>query len=198
MTLREFCGDNFTKYPTHKRWHHNFLEVYDQLWSFRRYEPLIILELGVNVGGSARLFHDYFPNATYVGVEHEQCHIDYINNTFNPTVNYPRMKLFRLSAYKEEEWRGFPYEKFDVIIDDAVALPQDFDNPIDVYSVQTFTLNFFHQKLNPNGCICIEDIQHRRYEDRIRKNFVGDQSRLTFYDLRPIHDYYDNMMMVYK
>lgn len=205
MSLQQFCQNNTERYASHSAAHqHNFFQKYDELFAVtRRYDPMVILELGTHLGGSTVCYHDYFVNSKILTIERNKNLIDMFTNKSE----FPRIEFFWLewfSASSLHAWdvpkfdfATFPYQKFDIIIDDCVALPDDFNNPIDQVHVQTQTFNRFYDKLNPGGMIIIDCIQHDSYVDIIKNAFVGDKSKIKFYDLRHMINHYDNTMLVY-
>lgn len=205
MSLQQFCQNDAERYASHSAGHqHNFFHKYDELFAVtRRYDPMVILELGTHLGASTKCYHDYFVNSKILTIERNK---DLIN-MFTNKHEFPRIEFFWLewfSASSPHAWdvpkfdfATFPYQKFDIIIDDCVALPDDFNNPIDQVHVQTQTFNRFYDKLNPGGMIIIDCIQHDSYVDIIKNAFVGDKSKIKFYDLRHMINHYDNTMLVY-
>jgi len=203
MSLNQFCHTDISKYPSHSAGiQHSFFEKYDELFAIKRqYDPMVILELGTHIGESTKAYHDYFVNSKILTIDRVKQHIDYIKNKND----YPRIEFFNLELLNEGGWGGipkfdfatFPYQKFDIVIDDCVELPIDMSNPIDQVNIQTQTFNRFYNKLNPGGMIIIDCIQHESYVDIIKNKFVGDKSKIQFYDLRHMKDYYDNNILVY-
>src|ERR1700722_18692475 len=47
---------------------HDYLDKYERLFAPFRDAPITVLEIGVFDGGSLRLWEDYFPRATIVGI----------------------------------------------------------------------------------------------------------------------------------
>ena len=203
MGLIEFCQQDNWKYPSHSaNMQHNFFQVYDELFAIkRRYDPMVILELGTHIGESTRAYHDYFENSKILTIERVKLHID----AFANKDKFPRIEFFNLELKTQGGWSDipkfdfetFPYKKFDIIIDDCVALPADFNNPVYEEHIQTQTFNRFYDRLNPGGMIIIDCIQHDSYVDIIKNCFVGDKSKIKFYDLRHMINHYDNTMLVY-
>lgn len=206
MSLHKFCNTihpNNVKYSSHSAGEpHTFFQKYDELFAIqRRYDPLTILELGTHLGETTKVYHDYFVNANIVTIERVKSHIDYIPDKDK----YPRIHFVHAELLNEGGWSSvpqfsfdlLPYKTFDIVIDDCVELPMDFANPIDQVNIQTQTFNRFYDKLNPGGMIIIDCIQQSSYVDIIKNKFVGDKSKIQFYDLRHIKDYYDNNMLVY-
>ena len=94
-----------------------YLERYDPILEPWLDKPIVLLELGVNKGGSLLLWHDYFPSGTIVGID-----ID-LPKEFEPT---DRMHLFEGSQADRSFLSGVANnvapKGFDIIIDDASHL----------------------------------------------------------------------------
>ena len=54
---------------TDKNTVHYYLDTYEQLFKPMRETAKNVLEIGVRDGGSMKLWHDYFPNATIYGID---------------------------------------------------------------------------------------------------------------------------------
>ena len=54
---------------TDKNTIHSYLPLYEQLLNKRKETALNVLEVGINLGGSIKLWHDYFTNATIFGLD---------------------------------------------------------------------------------------------------------------------------------
>src|SRR3954469_24776574 len=53
---------------------HSYTKWYEQLFAPRRWQRMAMLEIGVQAGGSVRMWADYFPNAQIVGIDiNPQC-----------------------------------------------------------------------------------------------------------------------------
>lgn len=65
-TLTQLCE----RYPTDKcPFHHNYVEIYDMIFSPLRNKPIRLLEIGVFKGDSMRLWEAYFPAAQIFGID---------------------------------------------------------------------------------------------------------------------------------
>ena len=54
---------------TDKNTTHSYIPLYEKLLSNKRLTAKNVLEIGVNEGGSIKLWHDYFTNATIYGLD---------------------------------------------------------------------------------------------------------------------------------
>lgn len=72
MTLREldeanrYDTDKFGRCPINR---HDYCDAYEWHFSRYRYEKFNFWEIGVDRGGSLKVWVDYFPNATVIGID---------------------------------------------------------------------------------------------------------------------------------
>lgn len=125
---------------------HGYLRRYSELFEQRREKVRSILEIGVQEGGSLRMWEEYFPNATICGLDVDPSYavhqgerrIVFIgDSTLSATANRIR-----------EEHPAL----FDIIIDDGSHHPAD----------QLDTFEAFFPLLGDGGYYAIEDIGHTR------------------------------------
>ena len=119
----------------------NYTGIYTALFERKRFEPLHILELGVFKGASVKMWCDYFPNATVVGVDKDKI----------PFLKYPRYthiqhKLSNSDSY-DKLMLKLP-DKFDIIIDDMSHESEDI----------MLAAKHLYQMLKPNGIYIAEDV----------------------------------------
>lgn len=119
---------------------HHYLDWYDEYFWLHRHEALTLLEIGVWEGASLRMWREYFPSATVVGVDkHDRdVRIDGVQMAFSEQDN----------PYLAEDLRN-RYGKLDIIIDDA--------SHVSSKTIGTFK-NLF-PILAPGGIYVIEDLQ---------------------------------------
>jgi hypothetical protein len=130
-----------SQYDTDKS--RKYLENYERWLGHLTDEPIAILELGVQRGGSLEMWRDAFPNATVVG-------LDLNPSTTNDTTG--RIRLYQgfqqdvatLDRVGATEAPG----GFDVIIDDASHLGS--------YTSESFW-HLFPNHLKPGGLYVLED-----------------------------------------
>lgn len=139
MNIQELLHDDHDTDKNHEAGH-SYGDFYEQLFlKFDRNDELNILELGVQKGGSLRVWKEYFPNAHVYGV-------DIIDS--------------RLDKYKEDDVTyivddlkkaivGLRDIKFDIIIDDS-----DHSQETMVWIAQNY-----YYLLKPKGILVFEDVQ---------------------------------------
>ena len=122
---------------------HYFVE-YDRLFSPIRYDPIRLLELGVRSGASMLVWRDYFPTATIVGLDIDEC----------PPI-FPNEERFHFvrgrqdDHYTLDEAVRIAGGPFDIIIDDA--------SHIGSITARSFAY-LFPAGLKDGGIYAIEDI----------------------------------------
>jgi hypothetical protein len=120
-----------------------YLEHYDPILAPLVHRPMALLELGVYRGGSLRLWHDYFPLGTIVGVD------VYVP----PDLDLPeRARAYQGNQTDPEFLSRVAGETapdgFDVIIDDASHIGAD---------ARAAFWHLFDRHLKPGGLYVIED-----------------------------------------
>lgn len=124
---------------------HDYLQLYDRLFSPMRDRPIRFMEIGLNVGASVKLWLEYFTEARIFGVDIVP---------FEPKVqlqNIGRFIFEQGDQFDIEFWNRFKEkhsEKFDVIIDDGCH----FSGPI----ITSFACLWPHVK--PGGLYIVEDL----------------------------------------
>lgn len=121
---------------------HNYCPTYHRLLGDRRETIKAVLEIGVNYGGSLRMWEEYFPNARVVGLDSNA------GCLFNEG---------RISCFAADQGSGESLEaalnlaaipQYDLIVDDGSHEPNH----------QIFSANALQHRLAPNGLYIIEDI----------------------------------------
>lgn len=133
--LSEIIESKFTD----KELYHGYITgLYEKLLAPYREKTITMLEIGIAVGGSIRMWNEYFTNATIHGV-------DILYDTaacgsLDPAIVHKR------NAYDEKFAASLP--AFDLIIDDG---------PHDLLSMH-FCLVHYLPKLKAGGLLIIEDV----------------------------------------
>lgn len=119
---------------------HSYLEIYESLFSSRRNTVKRVIEIGVERGGSIKLWAEYFPTAEVVGFDIK----------LNVTPYNQRVKLFQGNAYNTTLVAQLIQKGIyaDVIIDDG---PHTLESMV-------FFVKYYSQLLAPGGVLIVEDI----------------------------------------
>lgn len=138
----------FNKYGCDKAKKHHYHKVYESEFDGMRNLPINFLEIGIFKGHSIQAWLDFFPKATFYGVDTFQR----IDPKDIPVLQDPRVKWARCDSTKtatreliETIWSGV---QFDVILDDGLHTPRA--------NGQTF--NVFYPMLKEEGMYFVEDV----------------------------------------
>jgi demethylmacrocin O-methyltransferase len=161
-TLTQLC-DHF---PTDKcPFHHNYVEIYDMLFSQLRNQPIRILEIGVLKGDSLRLWEAYFPTARIFGIDIAD--LAHHNTSRIKTLiadQSDRRALARIIRVTGGE--------FDIILDDGGHRMEQ----------QQISFGVLFPTLKSGGLYIIEDI-HTSFPDRYPGFGVESDGRNSTYAL---------------
>jgi len=166
---------------TDKNTRHSYLELYESIMHKNKFTAKNILEIGIDVGGSMKLWNDYFINATIYGLD--------INESPNFLNKYPRINTFKINAYTIDSVNYFVEKdiKFDFIIDDG---PHTLESMI-------FTLIHYSKLLTPQGVLIIEDIQSIEWAYLFEKITNKYKENTHIYDLRENKGRYDDIVFTF-
>jgi len=118
---------------TDKNTTHSYLELYQSLLFNKKETAKNVLEVGICDGGSIKLWHDYFVNATVYGLD-----IMNINNVYSELQNNDRIVLHTSTdAYNEETFKtNFLNKniKCDFMLDDGPHTLESMIQFIKLYS----------------------------------------------------------------
>ena len=126
---------------TDKSYAHNYLTVYEGLFEPIRHTSSKVLELGIFLGDSHRMWRDYFPYATIYGIDitPERCGL---------MDTEERISVQFRDGYTQEAIDSYKNTQFDVIVDDG---PHTLES-------QMFVAEHYSRLLAPEGILVIEDI----------------------------------------
>lgn len=135
----------------------SYLDIYDRHFSNIRQDVKCLIEIGVLNGSSLRMWHEYFPNATIVGVD------------INPDAIKNRSDRIEIVIGDQNDENFLKqlcsnYNNPDIVIDDGSHITK--------HQIKTF--NFIHPIMSNKGFYVIEDLRNS-YEE------ITDK-----YDLRSI------------
>ena len=167
---------------TDKNTSHSYLPVYDLLLSSIKNTAKNVLEIGVDQGGSIKLWYDYFPNATIYGCDiNDGIKIDSIKNNDRIILN------LKDNAYTQKYVNHFINNKikFDLIVDDG---PHTLESMI-------LCIHLYSPLLTENGILIIEDIQAKKWLN-ILTNITPNHLKpyIKTYNLKKIKNRYDDIL----
>jgi len=122
---------------------HNYCKYYERHFESRRLDPITLIEIGVYHGQSIKMWREYFPNATIIGVD--------IDPRYETTFTQDDKTKFVLGdATKKEVFEKIvkDFGTPDIVIDDGSHIMSDMKNAFEL----------IYPYLNDNGVYCIEDL----------------------------------------
>ena len=163
---------------------HSYIDLYDKLLNKRKETAFNILEIGIYLGGSIRLWADYFTYATIYGLD--TMPIDYVWNGIRNKKNI--ILHTSTNAYDEEYFNYTLLQKnikFDMILDDGTHTLEDIKTFIRLYS----------QLLTDDGILIVEDIQSIHWLTELIEEVPEYLKKfIKMYDLRDIKNRYDDII----
>jgi cephalosporin hydroxylase len=174
MSLQELWQKKgYHYYPTDKGKEHSYLDVYTELFWPLKDQKINIIELGIYLGGSIRLFEEWFTQATVIGYD---ITFDYIQVPFKSKKILKNCMDFSLDEFKDNP----PH----IIIDDADHIVEH----------QLKTVELCYPQLQEGGMLIIEDIQDIMH-NKAKFDALGIPYKL--YDLRLNKSRNDDILIVY-
>jgi 23S rRNA U2552 (ribose-2'-O)-methylase RlmE/FtsJ len=159
---------------------HTYLDTYEKLFSpFRK--NATILEIGLALGDSLKLWDRYFQNSTIVG-----CDISVVFNAKDIPArdNYNIIDIIEADATKPEFLEKIKEYSFNIIIDDGSHMEAD----------QITTFKLLKSKMKKGGVYIIEDILAL---DKNRHRFEALHDNCEIIDMRS-NGRFDNVLIVYR
>lgn len=169
---------------TDKNTTHSYLDLYQNLLSKKQYTAKNILEIGIDRGGSIKLWSDFFINATVYGID-----IMNINNVWDGITNVHNIKLYTsMDAYDPITFNEIflkSNNKFDFMFDDGPHTLESMIQFIKLYS----------QIMTDDGILIIEDVQSIHWIEQLCKAVPEDLKKyIKYYDLRNNKNRYDDIV----
>jgi len=169
---------------TDKNTCHSYIDTYESLFNKRRLTVSNVLEIGIQKGGSIKLWYDYFINANIYGID-----IIEKNENINKLLQHDRIKLYtETNAYDINFVNNEFYNiEFDIIIDDG---PHTLESMIQFIQI-------YHKLLKKDGVLIIEDIQSIEWIQILKENTpIYLRDKVKIYDLRDIKGRWDDILFV--
>ena len=168
---------------TDKNTTHSYLDLYEKLLFSKKETAKNILEIGIFDGGSIKLWHDYFQNATVYGLD-----VKKISETWDGIKNNKRIQLGSFDAYNEKFFKSQLLNKnikFDMMIDDG---------PHTLESMKQF-IKLYSQVMTNDGILIIEDIPKWEWIEILTNETPKNLKEfIKSYDLRNIKGRYDDIV----
>ena len=179
-----FLKDIVDNYRSDKNTVHSYLPLYQKLLFSKKETAKNVLEVGICMGGSIKLWNDYFTNAKVYGLD-----IMHINDVWDGIKHNEKIILHTSTdAYNSDFFiKNFLNKniKCDFMLDDG---------PHSLESMKQF-INLYSNIMTDDGILIIEDVQSWDWID-ILKNEVPDHLKqyIKTYDLRGNKNRYDDIV----
>lgn len=171
---------------TDKNTIHSYLNLYDKLLLEKKDTARRVLEIGIQRGGSIKLWYDYF--------KHSEIHaLDEMDATavWEELLQKDRIILYtNINAYSNDFVNRNFYEKnlkFDFLIDDG---PHSLQSMIDF-------IKLYSPLMHKEGVLIIEDVQSLEWVKHLKNATPIEKKKyIQVYDLRKNKDRYDDIVFV--
>lgn len=169
---------------TDKNTVHSYLPLYQKLLISKKESAKNVLEVGIHLGGSIKLWRDFFTNANVYGID-----IINMNNIWEGIKNDEKIILHTSTdAYNRDFFITHFLNKnikCDFMLDDG---------PHTLESMKQF-IKLYSQIMTDDGILIIEDVQSWNWID-ILKNEVPENLKqfIKVYDLRQNKNRYDDIV----
>lgn len=186
MTNVKLC-DLIDDTLTDKNTYHSYLDTYETLFASKKDTVKMVLEVGIQAGGSIKLWLDYFTNATIYGIDVNALE----SKVPSILVDNPSVKLYNnIDAYNS----GFVMDtfvnmgiNFDILIDDG---------PHTLISMVHFIMRYL-PLLKDDGILVIEDIPEYEWINILTEAVPVELRKfIQVFDLRKNKNRYDDIMFV--
>jgi hypothetical protein len=168
---------------TDKNTTHSYLDLYEKLLFSKKETAKNVLEVGICDGGSIKLWHDYFINATIYGLD-----VKKITDIWDGIKNNGRIMLGCFDAYDETNFYTQLASKninFDFLLDDG---------PHTLESMKQF-IKLYSQVMADDGILIIEDVQDWDWINILMDETPEHLKKFVkCYDLRDIKGRYDDIV----
>tara|TARA_B100000795_G_C22730792_1_gene411293 strand:+ start:151 stop:1065 length:915 start_codon:yes stop_codon:yes gene_type:complete len=158
----------------------NSAHIYEKVFSYRRFEKLKILEIGVANGHSIASWHHYFPNSEIYGIDNKKPYKFFYKSL--------RVKYHEIDVLNDKKINKFLKKngKFDYIIDDSLhTLEAMFKN-----------IKNFYPYLNSGGAYILEDygfLDHEQKGMQELKDYNLKQNMRFFPESKTVKETLENM-----
>jgi hypothetical protein len=173
VELLNHLNINGFEYPggTDKATIHNYTGIYAYLLEQYQDIDCNLLEIGVQYGGSALLWHEYLPKCWIDLVDLK----DQVNDVIWDQLDEDRFDFYETNAYSATALRTLGNKKYHVIIDDGSHHRNDLK----------FVAQNYYQMLEPGGVMILEDIPDEGLLEELTNLFSPkEQEGVRVFDVR--------------
>jgi len=174
---------------TDKATDHSYDTYYNDVFKNYIDKDITLMEIGIQYGGSALLWNDFFPKANMVFIDN----VNIVDPKIWELMDKNRYEYIISDAFNNEiieKLKGGYVDGFDIIIEDG---PHTLES-------QKFAIKNYSKLLKKGGILIIEDIQNYNDCDIIIKEIEkSDFEKVEVVDLRSQKNrYYDILIVVKK
>jgi len=155
---------------------HTYLETYDRLFEpFRN--GCTMLEIGLAMGDSIKLWDRYFENSKIIGVD--------ISVVFKPEQYKNEVEILELDATTPKVLDYIDDNSLQIVVEDASHMEAD--------SIKMF--NLLKPKMAKGGLYFVEDVLNLNIS---KSNFEKLHDNIEIFDMRHINNRFDNVLILFK
>ena len=166
---------------TDKNTWHSYLDTYESLLKDKQKTCKNVLEVGIQRGGSIKMWNDYFVNANIYGFDH--------NDSPDFLKEFQRIQCFKINAYSGES--------IDYFVKNGIELDVALDDGPHTLESMIYFITNYSKIIANDGIMIIEDVQDIAWCE-IFKTIVPYGFAYKIYDLRHIKNRYDDIVFVIK
>ena len=180
MSLIDLIDDS----KTDKNTIHSYLGLYQSLLEKKKDTAKNVLEVGIWMGGSIKLWSDFFLNATIYGLD-----IQVIDAVWDQIRDKDNIKLYTCTDAYDETFVTNEFInkniKFDFLLDDGPHTLESMKQFIQLYS----------KVMTQDGILIIEDVQSIEWLDILKEEVPNElKPFIKTYDLRSNKGRYDDIV----
>lgn len=138
---------------------HPYTAVYNLLFSYLRYNPIVLGEVGILDNMSMKCWREYFPNATLYGYEYSEMLLQKAMSDRLSNAVYSKMDVKDVTSIQS----GLQSMMFDILIEDST---HEFGDQIRF-------ANIAYKYVKPGGFLIIEDIFRNESEQKYVEALSG-------------------------
>lgn len=183
----DFLKNSYINGGTDKNTYHSYIEnFYEKEFEPYREKRIDVLEIGIETGGSLKLWKEYFLNSkSIIGIDITD---DKVDNKFK---NIDGVSMYFGDAY--DKTFSDKFGQFDIIIDDG---PHTLES-------QLKSIELYLPKLKKNGLFVIEDIQSTDWFDSLIDKFNSvcnnrNEYNIECIDLRDKKGRWDDLLLLIR
>lgn len=166
---------------TDKNSYHSYIDIYENLFKNKQLTTKNVLEIGIERGGSLKLWNDYFVNAKIYGLD--------INEPPEFLTRYERIISKKFDAYSLDSFNYFIEKniKFDIIIDDGSHTLESM-----IFVIEKYT-----KLLDIDGILIIEDVQAIEWCEYIYNKVSPELKEFSYHiDRRHVKGTLDDILFI--